>query len=314
MYKKKCLIGYTGTIGSALTQQTKFFHKFNTKNISKIKNNKYDLVICCAANGSMIKANKKPKEDLQRIKKLLNDIKNIKSKYFFLVSTIQIFKNVNHKNYETSKKYNDNIPYGKNRLYLEKMCKKKFENFFVIRLPSIFDKHIKKNFLYDLKNPLPNFFVKKKFKKLLKNTKDDYLITLITKAYREEGIFHVLNKKKLNVLELNILKDHVLNLNLHAASLTNKDSSFQYYFLGNLWKDIEIMLKNNIKVLNASCYPLKASFIHKLFTGKSMKNNQSKIYNAQMRSLHSHLWGNKKKTFLYKRKDTISQIKKIFKL
>ncbi|WP_440655571.1 sugar nucleotide-binding protein [Candidatus Pelagibacter sp. HIMB1509] len=314
MYIKKCLIGYSGTIGSALTKQTKFFHKFNSKNISNIKNNKYDLVICCAARGSMIKANKNAKEDLQNIKKLLHDIKNIKAKNFFLISTIQVFKNINNKNYETSNKYNNKIPYGKNRLYLEKVCKKKFDNFFVIRLPSIFDKHIKKNFLYDLKNPVPNFYDKKKFKKLLNNTKKNYLTKLINKAYSKKDIFYILNKKKLNNYELNILKKHLSNLNLHAASLTNKNSLFQYYFLGNLWKDINLMLKNNVKVLNASCYPLKANFIHKLFTGRPMKNNQSKIYNAQMRSVHANLWGDKRKDFLYKKEEIVSNIKKIFKL
>lgn len=311
---KKCLIGYSGTVGSGLLKQTKFFHKFNSKNLYKIKNNEYDLVICCAANGSMIKANNDPKYDLQNIKKLVNVIKNIKAKYFFLISTIQIFENVNEKNYETSKKFNNKIPYGKNRLYLEKVCKKKFDNLYIIRLPSIFDKHIKKNFLYDLKNPLPNFFNKNKFKKLLQNTKKDYLIGLVKKAYTDEGIFYVLNKKKLNSFQIKALRKHLINLNLHSASLTNKNSLFQYYYLGNLWKDIKIMIKNNIKILNASCYPIKADYIHKLFTGRSMRKNQSKIYNAQMRSIHSEYWGNKKKTFLYKKSETVNQIKKIFKI
>ena len=311
---KKCLIGYSGTVGSALLRQTKFFHKFNSKNINKIENNEYDLVVCCAANGSMIKANSDPKHDLQNIKKLLSDIKNIKAKYFFLISTIQIFENVSQKNYETSNKFNYKVPYGKNRLYLEKACKTKFDNVYIIRLPSIFDNHIKKNFLYDLKNPLPNFFNKKRFKKLIQHTKKDYLIRLVKKAYKDEGIFYVLDKKKLNSFQMKALRKHLINLNLHSASLTNKNSLFQYYYLGNLWEDIKIMIKNNIKILNASCDPLKANYLHKLFTGKPMRKNQSKIYNAQMRSIHSEHWGNKKKTFLYKKNETVKQIKKIFKL
>ena len=36
--------------------------------------------------------------------------------------------------------------HGKNRLYLEKALKRKFDNLYIIRLPSIFDKHIKKIF------------------------------------------------------------------------------------------------------------------------------------------------------------------------
>ena len=96
---KKCLIGYSGTIGTALLKQTKFHYIFNSKNISKIKNQKYDIVVCCAANGSMIKANKNPKDDLKNIKKLISNIKNIKTKHFILISTIQVFDNITHKNY-----------------------------------------------------------------------------------------------------------------------------------------------------------------------------------------------------------------------
>ena len=45
-----------------------------------------------------------------------------------------------------------------------------------------------------------------------------------------------------------------------------------------------------------------------------MKENQSKIYNAQMRSIHSEYWGKKKNSYLYKKNEIIDQIRKIFKL
>ena len=43
--------------------------------------------------------------------------------------------------------------------------------------------------------------------------------------------------------------------------------------------------------------PLKASYLHKLLL-EGMKENQSKIYNAQMRSIHSEYWGKKKLIFV----------------
>ena len=149
-----------------------------------------------------------------------------------------------------------------------------------------------------MKNPLPNFFDNNRYKKLIQNTKKEYLIKLIKKAYKYEGIFYVLNKKKLNSSQIKTLREHLINLNLHSATLTNKNSLFQYYYLGNLWKDIKMMIKYKIKILNASCNPLKASYLHKLFTGRYMKENQSKIYNAQMRSIHSEYWGKKKLIFV----------------
>ena len=66
--KNKCaLIGYTGFIGSNLLDFNKKIIKFNSKNIHKIKNKEFDIVIC-AGTSSKIWLSKK---NQQRIKEKL---------------------------------------------------------------------------------------------------------------------------------------------------------------------------------------------------------------------------------------------------
>ena len=81
-FTNDCLIGYSGTIGKHLCSKTKFKHKYNSKNIEKIINKKFNTIICCAAPGAMTTANKKPDEDLRNIKnlKLANQMLKIKRK------------------------------------------------------------------------------------------------------------------------------------------------------------------------------------------------------------------------------------------
>ena len=52
--KNKCaLIGYTGFIGSNLLDFNKEIRKFNSKNIHKIKNKEFDIVICAGTSSKI---------------------------------------------------------------------------------------------------------------------------------------------------------------------------------------------------------------------------------------------------------------------
>ena len=90
-FTNDCLIGYSGTIGKHLCGKAKFKHKYNSKNIEKIINKKFKMIICCAAPGAMTIANRKPNEDLKNIKKLIKYLKLVKTEKFILISTIQVF-------------------------------------------------------------------------------------------------------------------------------------------------------------------------------------------------------------------------------
>ena len=151
-YKKKIgLIGYTGFIGSNLKKQFKIKLNYNSKNITKIIDKDFHTLICAGTSSKRWQANKFPEADLKAIIKLINSLKGVKAKKFILISTIEVYGNNNNKNElnKTNKKNNTN--YGLNRLYLEDFIKKNF-NFLIIRLPIVYGKNLKKNFIYDLIN------------------------------------------------------------------------------------------------------------------------------------------------------------------
>ena len=133
----KALIGYTGFIGSILKQKINKANLYNSKNINKIKNKKFDEIICAGLPAAKWLANKYPSKDLKNTKKLINILKFVKCNLFILISTIDVKKNE---------------PYGKNRKLFEQFISTTFPKFLIIRLPAVFGKGLKKNIIFDLLN------------------------------------------------------------------------------------------------------------------------------------------------------------------
>ena len=151
-YKKKiAVVGYTGFIGSNLKRIYKSNFNFNSKKITKI-NKKLDLVLCAGTYSKRWIANKYPKKDLYNILKLTSFLKNIVTKRFVLISTIEVYGLKNNKNELDKITTKKNSSYGINRLFLEKFVKKNFINYLIIRLPIVYGKNFVKNVIYDLLN------------------------------------------------------------------------------------------------------------------------------------------------------------------
>ncbi len=54
-------------------------------------------------------------------------------------------------------------------------------------------------------------------------------------------------------------------LNDNCLEMINTKSSYQYYYLKYLWKDIQIAIKNNIKLINLFTEPIQTQEIYKTF-------------------------------------------------
>ena len=149
---KNALIGHTGFIGSNLLNLKKNFDLYNSKNIEKIKFKSYDTVYCAGTYSKIWIAKKKPKEDKKNLDKLIDNLKKINAKSFFLISTCEVFGK--QKNTFENSKINTNYKYayGHNRYKLEKFIENKFKDHFIIRLPIVYGNNFSKNFLYDLIN------------------------------------------------------------------------------------------------------------------------------------------------------------------
>lgn len=245
---KTALIGYTGFVGSNIFQQMKFDDLYNSKNIREIENKKYDLIISAGISAVKWLANQKPEEDLAKIKSLLNHLLKVETKYFVLISTVDVYPFPNNVNEDSTIEIEKLEPYGKNRFYAEEFIKKNFPNYSIIRLPGLFGSGLKKNFIFDI----------------IHNQYDSFV---------------------------------------------NPKSVFQFYNLNNIGKDLKIVLKHKIPLINFATEPILVQELSLFVLGKKIKGNQqikSVFYN--MKTKYAKIFG-KKGDYLYDKKTLLREIK-----
>ena len=227
---RAAIIGWTGLIGGNLLDQYKkkfdIIDLFNSKNINKInKKIKYDVVFCAALPATKWLANKAPLKDKKNTQKLIKNIRKINTKKFLLISTIDV--NFKH-------------AYGQNRKILEKFVKKKFSNSYILRLPGVFGKGLKKNIIYDLLN-------KNEINKIYSNDKFQWYDL----AYLLKDISYIFKNNQLGINEL------------YSLPIKNQE-------IINLFKKIKIN-KIRLKPINYSIKPKKGFYKNKKFILERIK-------------------------------------------
>lgn len=99
-------------------------------------------------------------------------------------------------------------------------------------------------------------------------------------------------------------------LHQNCLNLTHRDSQFQFYYLNNLWKDLQIALKANLSLLNITSEPIKTKKIADRFFPKLKYNTITEkgpvTYN--MRSIHARLFGGQN-GYLYSKTQIIKELK-----
>lgn len=91
-------------------------------------------------------------------------------------------------------------------------------------------------------------------------------------------------------LKKNIIYDL---LNDNCLKGINKKSSYQYYFLKNLWKDIEIALNNNIKLINLFTEPLSTQeIVNVFFSGKKIGEESVAEIHYDLHTKYAKTWDN----------------------
>ena len=149
----KCIIGYSGFVGGNLLLQKKFDNFYNSQNINDIRNLFFDELYFCGIPAVKWYANQNPIEDTNNIENIIDILKTVKVNKFILISTIDVYENINSQdNEDYNCDYKNNHIYGKNRYIFENFIKNNYENTYIVRLPALFGYGLKKNIIYDLIN------------------------------------------------------------------------------------------------------------------------------------------------------------------
>ena len=288
---KTALVGYTGFVGSNLDNSHAFDGRYNSKNIEEAYGSEPDILVYSAVPAAMFIANSNPEEDFNIIKGAIENIKRIAAKRVVLISTVAVYDKTTGVD-ELHIINEDNIlPYGRNRLYLEKWVTDNCENSLVVRLPAIYGLNLKKNFIYDYINVIPKMLNKAKYDELVicnAIIKDNYELL-------PDNFYHCIHDDSKELYEF------FVNFSFNATLFTDSRSIYQFYNLSRLWSDIEFAIENRIRLLNITTEPVMVSEVYEVLSGKKFKNEMNKQpFDYDIKSIHDALFGGTNGYFLDK--------------
>ena len=299
---KTALVGYTGFVGSNLSASYDFTNLYNSKNIETAYGTEPDLLVYAALPAAMFKANANPNTDFTDVLQAIENIKAIKAKRVVLISTVAVYDRTFDVDETHVIDAEQLLPYGKNRLYLERWIAENYENSLIVRLPALYGVNLKKNFIYDYINVIPSMLNEKKYQELVSESE------LIKAAYTlsDDKFYHMTATGTEKKEAYKFFSTNTFN----AISFTDSRSIYQFYNLGRLWSDIEIALMNKIRLLNISTEPVSVAEVYKLLCGKEIINELAKPpYNYDIKSVHAELFGGQN-GYLIKKEEELADLKK----
>ena len=259
----KALVGYTGFVGSNIYAAGDFAG-YNTKNIKDAFGTNPDLLIYSGLRAEKFLANKDPEKDRELIKEAGENIRKIAPKKLVLISSVDVIKDPSGTDEDVVIETDGLQPYGLNRYHFEKQVREEYPDALIIRLPGLFGKNIKKNFLYDLINVIPGMLRADKFEELSSKEpvlKDYYKLL-------DNGFY----KADVPEGEKEMLKKTFKMLGFTALNFTDSRNTYQFYDLSNLWKDINTCLENGITLWHPATEPVSAAEVYRTVTGEEFNN------------------------------------------
>lgn len=289
------LIGYSGFVGGQLQRQHSFKSLFNSSNIDKVDSAEFHTVVCAAAPGSMFEANMLPDMDLSKVNALIEHLETIKAKRFILISSIAVLENFAAHDDENTSAFQTKLAYGQHRRVLEAFCEDYFDECLVIRLPALFGEGLRKNFIFDLINPVPTLLTASKIS-ALRSELSSIEANLLDKIYSPEpktGMHKIDRAELAKSRNRKCLEAAMTELGYSSTQFHNPETTYQYYNMERLWNDITVAIKGNLKVLHLAMPPLKAGDIHNRLLGFDMPETNARIHKENMYTAYAHLWGRK---------------------
>lgn len=296
------LVGYTGFVGSNIYEMGRFDYVFNSKNIEEAYGLEPDILIYAGLRAEKYLANNEPEKDMELIIQAEENIRKINPKKLVLISTIDVFKEPKYVD-ENSIIDTENLhAYGYNRYQLECWVRRNYPDALIVRLPALFGKNIKKNFIYDYIKRIPFMLKTEKLEELSVREPE------IKKYYvfQENGFYKC---KQLTKEEEMTLKRIIIRTGFSALNFTDSRSHYQFYPLYRLWEDIQISLRKNIRLLHLATEPVSAGEVYEALCGEMFVNELDRpVVDYNYKTIHAKEFGGTK-GYICNKKKIIALIK-----
>ena len=157
------LVGSTGFVGGNLLASHHFAAACHSSDIAAQYGTHPDLCVYAGVPAAMFLANADPAADLAVMRAARENLQKIDPRAVVLVSTIAVYADSRGKD-ETDEPDEAGLSaYGRNRLQLERWVRQDFPDALIVRLPALYGKGLKKNFLYDLRTITPAMLKAEKY-------------------------------------------------------------------------------------------------------------------------------------------------------
>lgn len=296
------LVGYTGFVGSNLSDSYPFEGLYNSKNIEAAYGTEPELLIYAGVRAEKFLANANPEQDYRNMQEALNNIEKIKPRKLVLISTIDVYPPGKEAN-ENSKIETAGLqPYGVNRYFLECQVRKRYPSALIIRLPALFGKRLRKNFIYDYLHRIPSALTADKM-----NVLGDKIPDL--KCY-----YHLQKDGFYKCMPLNQTQEYMLRIQFEdngftALNFTDSRNNYQFYHLKYLWGDLCKALKQGIPLLNITTEPLNTGELYRFLENMPFENHLSEpCADYRIKSIYANQMGGQNGYF-YSKEQMMREIK-----
>lgn len=281
----KSLVGSTGFVGSNLFQEGRFDRAYHSKNIKEAYGTGPELLVYAGLRAEKYLANRAPEQDMESVLQAEKNISEIGPQKLVLISTIDVFKTPRHVDESSLVDTGGLSAYGYNRYQLECWVRRNCPDALIIRLPALFGKNIKKNFIYDFIHVIPFLLPEKTLNRL---------------SQAEPGIekyYTLQNNGFCRVRELTpgdrcILKEKFRHAGFSALNFTDSRSRYQFYSLERLWDDIQTALQADIRLWHPATEPVSAGELFHYLTGQDFINRlDGPPADYDCRTIHSEAFG-----------------------
>ena len=295
-------------MGGNLRAQRPFARHYSSTTIPEIAGEHFTTLICAGAPATMWAANADPEGDRSNLRRLADRIATARFDRLVLISTIAVLDDVGAGYTESSARYESDKAYGRNRRELEVTLVER-HGAIVLRLPALFGDGLRKNFLFDLLNPVPSFLKPEAYEELGRAFSEEERAAAAA-CYRFDEALRMmrLDRDRLNRSPAGALLTAAFRrADRTARSFTNSRSAFQFYNLAWLARDIERCLEASLDLLHVCSEPIGAGELHQALLGEAFHNDGPAPLREDMRSDHAGLWGSAT-PYLYGRDQVMAEL------